>query len=121
MSFKDECQQWASGRSSELEYVYFSASPSRTESKADSVSRLITRSMGSVSLDESHEDEEGVEEDNVLPTPVSPPKELPPPKLPGMGLPPPGSDDWEEVALPPPPPGPNRPRTRSTTRGGRGR
>lgn len=84
--------------------------------EADAVSRLITRSMASVSLGKSHE---GAEEGNVLPTPVSPRRDLPPLKAPEVGLPPPGSDDWEEVALPPPPPVVNRPRTRSTTRGGR--
>ena len=84
--------------------------------EADGASRLITASMASVSLGESHEE---VEEVNVLPTPVSPHRDLPPINAPGVGLPPPSSDDWEEVALPPPPTGTRRPRTRSTTRGGR--
>jgi len=72
--------------------------------------------MASVSLGESYEEAEEV---NALPTPVSPRRDLPPLKAPGVGLPPPGSDDWEEVALPPPPTGTRRPRTRSTTRGGK--
>ena len=114
-SFKDECQHWARQRSSELEYVYFRGAFLRPL-RADTVSRLITRSMASVSLGKpGGETEEG----NALPTPVSPRRDLPPPKVPGVGLPPPDSDDWEEVALPPPPPGANRPGTRSTTRGRR--
>jgi len=72
--------------------------------------------MTSVSLSKSDPE---TEEDNVLPTPVSPRKDPAPPQVPGVGLPPPGSDDWEELALPPPPPGTNRPGTKSTTRGGR--
>jgi len=114
-SFKDECQQWARQRSSELEYVYFRGAFLRSL-RADTVLRLITRSMASVSLDKPGEE---TEESNVLPTPVSPPRGLPSPGVPGVGLPPPGSDDWEEVGLPPPPSGANRPGTRSTTRGRR--
>jgi len=95
-SFKDECQQWVDQRSSELE--------------------LLARSMAAVSLSKSDEE---TGEDNALPTPVSPRRDLPPTKAPGVGLPPPGSDDWKEVALPPPPPGASRSRTRSATRGGR--
>jgi len=92
--FRDECQQWANQRSSELE--------------------TITCSMGSVSLGESHEE---AEDDGVPLTPVSPRSEPPAPRVPGMNLPPPGSEDWEEVPLPPPPSGIKRPK--SVTRGGR--
>ena len=113
MSFKDECQQWADNRSSELECVCFrQVLPGLME--ADCVLRLITGSMASVSLGESHKEAEEV---SVLPTPVSPRRDLP--KAPGVGLLPPSSDDWEEVALPPQPLGNRRPRTRSTTRGGK--
>ena len=57
----------------------------------------------------------------LIPTAPQAPHSVPPPpvKAPGVGLPPSSSDDWEEVALRPPPPGPRRPRTRSTTRGGK--
>lgn len=96
--------------------MFFFRQPLLVPLGTDSVSRLITRSMGSVSLSESREE---TEEDKVLTTPVSPARNLPPSKVPGAGLPPPCSGDWEEVALPPPPPGTHRPRTRSTTRGGR--
>ena len=85
--------------------------------RVDFVSRLLTRSMASVSLSESLSKSE--EEEGTLPTPVSPHKDLPSSKVPGVGLPPPSSDDWEEVALPPPPPDTSRPGTRSTTRGRR--
>ena len=114
-SFKDECRRWANNRSSELECVCFQyvlLGPF----EADHVPRLVTASMASVSLDDSHK---GAEEANALPTPVSPHRDLPHINAPGVGLPPPSSDDWEEVALPPPPPSTRRPRTRSTTRGGR--
>lgn len=70
--------------------------------------------MASVSLGESRE---GAKDDDVLLTPVSRSSEHPVLKIPGMNLPPPGSDDWEEVPLPPPPSGTNRPKR--TTRGRR--
>ena len=81
----------------------------------DSVSRPIARSMASALLDESHEEVE----DDLQPTPVSPLRDILPPKVPGVSLPPLSSGDWEEAALPSPPPSTCRPRTRSTTRGGR--
>ena len=103
--FKDECHQWANQRSNELECVCFWRTP-LGELEVDFVSRIITRSMASASLSRETED------NHVLPTPVSPIRGLPP-KNPGVNLPPPSSDDWEEVPLPPPPPGTNRPKTRS--------
>ncbi|KAF9779034.1 BRO1-domain-containing protein [Thelephora terrestris] len=90
--FKDECQQWTNQRSSELE--------------------LITRSMTSMSLDNSHKE---TDSNNPLTAPLSP-SELPS-NIQGLGLPPPDSDDWEELALPPPPLVTNRSKTMA--RGGR--
>lgn len=56
--------------------------------------------MASVSLGKSPEETQA---NDPLWTLVSPGGELPSPGVVRVELPPPGSEDWEEVGLPPPP------------------
>jgi hypothetical protein len=64
--------------------------------------------MASVSLDKPNEKTEA---NDPLTTTTTPSER--PPRIQGLGLPPPGSEDWEEVALPPPP-GTNRSKSHPT-------